>query len=96
MPVLSKASMQASALCTRGDASVPDQGAGSDWTCGLTFFVDGPGTPVTLAYSLTVRPDGCYTAEDPPVALGKQEIVESTGRSVINPLYAIDGCFAIS
>ena len=84
------------ATCTRGDASVPDAGAGSDWSCTVQFLVAGPGTPVSLVYSLTVRPDGCYTAEDPPVAMGRRTITTAAGKTVTNPVFAIDGCFATS
>lgn len=92
--VPSVASMAPTATCTRGDASVPDVGAGSDWSCTVAFFISGPGTPVSLVYGLTVRPDGCWTAEDPPVAMGRQTITTATGRTVLNPVFAIDGCFA--
>lgn len=94
--VPSTSSMRTSATCSRGTAAEPDLGAGSDWTCALQFLISGPGTPVSLSYSLTVRPDGCYTAEDPPSAMGRQTITTAAGRTVVNPVFAIDGCFATS
>jgi hypothetical protein len=94
--VPSTAAMATTADCTRGDASDPDLGAGNDWSCTVRFLISGPGTPVSLNYTLTVRPDGCYTAEDPPIAMGRQTIVTAAGRTVTNPVFAIDGCFATS
>lgn len=89
----STSAMRTTAICTRGTAAEPDLGAGSDWSCALQFLIGGPGTPVSLTYGLTVRPDGCYTAEDPPLAMGRQTITTAAGRVVVNPLFAIDGCF---
>ena len=81
------------AHCLKGDASVPDQGAGANWVCTITFLIDGADTPVSFNWNLTVKPDGCWTAEGTPAQLGGQTIQTRTGKSVTDPIYAIDGCF---
>jgi ABC-2 type transport system permease protein len=84
------------AHCLKGDASVADQGAGSNWVCTLTFLIDGQGTPVSFNWNLTVKPNGCWTAEGTPIQLGGQTIRTRAGKTVANPIYAVDGCFPAS
>jgi hypothetical protein len=81
------------ARCVKGDASVRDEGAGSNWVCTISFLVDGPDTPVSFNWNLTVKPNGCWTAEGTPVQLGGQTIRTRAGKPVANPIYAVDGCF---
>ena len=81
------------ASCVKGDASVRDQGAGANWVCTITFLVDGPDTPVSFNWNLTVKPNGCWTAEGTPAQLGGQTIRTRDGKSAANPIYAVDGCF---
>lgn len=84
------------ASCVKGDASVPDHGAGSDWVCTITFLIDGAGTPVSFNWNLSVKPDGCWTAEGTPPQLGGQTIRTRAGKTVADPIYAVDGCFPAS
>ncbi len=81
------------AHCVKGDASVRDEGAGSNWVCTITFLVDGPDTPVSFNWNLTVKPNGCWTAEGTPLQLGGQTIRTRAGKTVADPIYAVDGCF---
>jgi hypothetical protein len=81
------------ANCLKGDAGVPDRGAGSNWVCTITFLVDGAGTPVSFNWNLTVKPDGCWTSEGTPLQFGGQTIRTRAGKTVTNPIYAVDGCF---
>jgi hypothetical protein len=81
------------AHCLKGDASVADQGAGSDWVCTITFLIDGADTPVSFNWNLTVKPDGCWTAEGTPTQFGGQTLRTRAGKTVANPIYAVDGCF---
>jgi hypothetical protein len=81
------------ANCVKGDASVPDQGAGSNWVCTISFLISGADTPVSFNWNVTVKPNGCWTAEGTPPQLGGQTIHTRTGKTVSNPIYAVDGCF---
>ncbi len=66
-------------------------GAGDDWTCQL--FVDGPHLGRLAAeYSVTVRPNGCYTAEGQAAVIGPLHLKMPDGGTAINPLSAFDGC----
>ena len=85
--------LDTTAHCVKGDASVRDEGAGSNWICTVSFLVDGPGTPVSFNWNLAVRPNGCWTAEGTPVQLGGQTIRTRAGKTVADPIYAVDGCF---
>jgi ABC-2 type transport system permease protein len=69
-------------------------GPGDDWVCQL--YVDGPHLRgLSAAYTLTVKPNGCYTADGPPTVIGPQHIKTADGTSTLNPLYAFDGCMIV-
>ncbi|GAA4636971.1 hypothetical protein GCM10023196_088950 [Actinoallomurus vinaceus] len=89
------ASMHAKAACAKGGPTTPDQGAGNDWTCTVTWFNVGPAVPETASYQLHVQTNGCYSADgDGPADLnGQQMIVAADGATVTNPLWEFDGCF---
>jgi ABC-2 type transport system permease protein len=83
------------ASCTRRSGS--HQGPGDDWICTMDMVVElnGP-TPFSLtpvAFDVSVKANGCYKAEGPPTFVGQPEIRNAQGASVVNPLYAFDGCF---
>jgi hypothetical protein len=66
-------------------------GAADDWTCQM--FIDGPHVGrLAVDYTLTIRPNGCYTAEGPPTVIGPLHIKKAGGGTAINPLFAFDGC----
>jgi ABC-2 type transport system permease protein len=73
------------------------QGPGDDWTCTMTVITPLPGfepfltTPVI--YDVSAKSDGCYKAEAPPSFVGQQMMTVAHGRSVVNPLFVIYGCF---
>jgi ABC-2 type transport system permease protein len=73
------------------------QGPGDDWTCTMTVITPLPGFEPFLAtpviYDMSVKSDGCYKAEAPPSFVGQQLMTDAHGRSVVNPLYVIYGCF---
>ena len=60
---------------------VPQQGGA------LPFQV----TPV--AYDVSVKSNGCYKADAPPSFVGQQMMRVPHGRTVVNPLFTIYGCF---
>jgi hypothetical protein len=94
-PVPTAASLQTRASCLKGTPAGPQSGAGADWTCDVTYLVDGPSTPVTAIYNLTVQTNGCYAADgDGPAALNGSRTITGPGyQQIHNPLFLIDGCF---
>jgi hypothetical protein len=78
------------ANCTKGGPRTPDQGPGDDWTCQVYWPVNG--TLQTLTYEVQVKATGCYTAQGPVSNVGQQYLHTADGRTVVNPLYAFDGC----
>jgi hypothetical protein len=91
-PGVTPASISASTTCDRGDASVPDVGAGSDWICMVTFN-DNTGQQQSGKFELNVHSNSCYTANGPAKLLGSFTITDTTGREVPNPVNAFDVCF---
>ncbi len=63
-------SMDTYATCQKGLPLTPQNGAGNDWVCNITYLVASPSTTATATYNVTVRTDGCYAADDdgPPLA----------------------------
>ena len=76
--------------------SGPRRGPG-DWSCTLNVFIPQPGkvpfqeTPVT--YDVSVQANGCYKAQSPPAFVGQQTIRDTRGKTVVNPLFVVYGCF---
>jgi len=71
--------------------SGPSTGAGDDWNCQL--FVTGPHVGrLQVDYSLTIKPNGCYTAEGQPSVIGPLHMKTADGSVAVNPLSAFDGC----
>lgn len=81
--------------CARSTPGVADVGPGNDWVCRVVWLVSGPSTPVTAVYELTVKSNGCYTADgDGPASVnGAQNVINGRGHPVLNPLWEFDGCF---
>jgi ABC-2 type transport system permease protein len=69
----------------------PSKGAADDWTCQM--YIDGPHVGrLAVDYTLTIRPNGCYTAEGPPAVIGPLHLRAAGGGTAINPLFAFDSC----
>jgi ABC-2 type transport system permease protein len=67
------------------------KGPGEDWTCQV--YVDGPHVGRLAAdYSISVHPDGCYTADAPAAVVGPLQMKSPDGGTTINPLAAFDSC----
>ncbi len=81
--------------CRRA-SSQTRRGAG-DWSCAISVLRPSPHVEpfqaTVLTYDLNVRPDGCYRAQAPPSLVGQQTLTDADGRSVVNPLFTIYGCF---
>lgn len=90
------AALHPTADCARQDRDSPGAGPGDDWVCNLQWRTPNA-TTGAAAYSLTVKPDGCFTADgDGPADLnGDATISDAHGQIVVNPLWAFDGCFAL-
>lgn len=79
------------ATCNRGAGTEKSSGAGDDWSCVLVDpRASTGGQPVT--YDVTLKPDGCYTAET-GMTFGALLIDNEHGKPFINPVYTFDGCF---
>jgi hypothetical protein len=92
-----EANLNATASCGRGTATGSTTGPGDDWVCNLTWRTKAATTGGAV-YSVHVKPDGCFTADgDGPADLnGTPTVIDVDGKTVINPLWAFDGCFPLS
>jgi ABC-2 type transport system permease protein len=79
-------------VCARRGAATPTKGPGSDWHC--TLDVVAPDMRQTgIGYDVSVKPNGCYTADGPVTMIGPASIRSPDGRTHVNPLFQFDGCF---
>jgi hypothetical protein len=79
------------ATCTKagGGAQV---GAGDGWSCTVTY-VPASGRIESVTYDMSLQADGCFQAQGPPGVVGTATEQAVTGRTVVNPLFAFEGCF---
>lgn len=91
-----EADLHTAVACLRDNADTPRSGPGNDWVCNVTWRTPAA-TSAGATYSVTVRPDGCFTADgDGPADLvGSQTLVDASGTTVLNLLWAFDGCLAL-
>ena len=71
-----------------------------DWTCTMNVYIvlaagQHPLTNTPVAYDVSVQSNGCYKASSPPAYVGGATLHDTRGRSVVNPLAVIYGCFSI-
>ncbi len=83
------------AACGRGAPSAGGAGAGDDWACELSWTPAGSAR-MQSRYDVRLRPDGCFTAEGPPSAVGATVLLSRDGQMVVNPLTAFDGCLDVA
>jgi ABC-2 type transport system permease protein len=76
--------------CRRGGGARAPRGPGDDWACAVV--VHGA-RGAWLNLEVTLRANGCYTAQAPPTIIGQQVLRNAKGRAFLNPAYAFDGCF---
>jgi ABC-2 type transport system permease protein len=81
-------------------ANNKNDGPGDDWVCTMQVVVpqSGGGLPFQLtpvSYDVSVKSNGCYKADAPPSFVGQQAMKVPGGKSVVNPLFTIYGCFNI-
>ena len=84
------AAPQLRSSCQRTGHGSANDGAGDDWSCVLHIVHPQAAAPIGL--EVTVRANGCYTADAPPGIVGPRQIRDVRGRTFTNPLYAFDGC----
>jgi ABC-2 type transport system permease protein len=79
-------------------------GPGEDWTCQVLVLrpklqpiSNGTtGTTAannTLTLDVSVKSNGCYTADGPPAVIGPAILTDDRGKTFVNPLATFDGCF---
>jgi ABC-2 type transport system permease protein len=76
--------------CRRGSGA--STGSGDDWTC-LVRVVHPQVKGAAVALTVTVRSNGCFTADAPPSIVGPLLLRDTRRRTFVNPLYRFDGCF---
>jgi ABC-2 type transport system permease protein len=95
-PIPASAHYRIVPVCGRRNARPVGPG---DWTCTMDVYIVLPGAqPLTLtpvSYDVSVQANGCYKAQSPPAYVGQAEIRDTRGRTVVNPLVVIYGCFNV-
>jgi ABC-2 type transport system permease protein len=71
-----------------------------DWNCTMNVYIllsrgTQPLTDTPVAYDVSVQSNGCYKATSPPLLVGQSTIRDPHGRSVVNPIMTIYGCFNV-
>ena len=81
-------------FCNRRGAR--SEGPG-DWLCNVYVYLPQanavPFQRTNVEYDVSVRYDGCYKAQSPPTFIGGPTMTGVRGRSVVNPLFVVYGCF---
>jgi ABC-2 type transport system permease protein len=83
--------------CNRRSSS-SNTGPGDDWVCTMQVVVPQQqgGLPFQItpvSYDVSVKSNGCYKADAPPSFIGQQRMKVPGGKTVVNPLFTIYGCF---
>jgi ABC-2 type transport system permease protein len=92
-PVSDGAELNDRTICRRRSGA--NQGPGDDWTCAITIATPRAGELETVGYDVSVESDGCYKADAPTSFVGQQMLSDASGRSIVNPLFTIYGCFDV-
>jgi hypothetical protein len=87
--------LQDSAICARQGVKDAYRGPGANWVCAIYISTRTPGQPTSVNYDVTVKPNGCYTAEGPESFIGPLTIHRPNGAPVLNPLFRFNGCFYV-
>src|SRR5262249_20548256 len=75
----------------RRSAGRPSRGPGDDWAC-VVHVVRPRVNAAGIGLEVTVRANGCYSAQAPPAIVGPQLLHDRFGATFVNPLYVFDGC----
>ncbi|MFE0464930.1 ABC transporter permease [Kitasatospora sp. NPDC058965] len=91
-PAVTEAQVQATASCDKSEGLGPQDGAGNDWRCTVSWTVPGFNATAQAVYQLDVAANGRYTADgDGPVQLNGYFLIVTDGKAVPNPLWQFDG-----
>jgi ABC-2 type transport system permease protein len=83
------------AICSRQGGGNAYRGAGDNWICNI-YVPNLPKEPTEVHYDVTVKPNGCYTAEGPESFIGPLTIHRPGGAPILNPLFRFNGCFEVA
>jgi ABC-2 type transport system permease protein len=83
--------------CTRRSARPVGPG---DWSCTMNVYIllargTQPLTDTPVSYDVNVQSNGCYKAQSPPLTVGQAVLHDTRGRTVVNPIVTIYGCFNV-
>jgi ABC-2 type transport system permease protein len=94
LPPVEPSALRAFATCHRVGPGEAARGAGN-WMCTIAWSYPGSRGPLRDAYELSVTMDGCYTATSDGAEghLGGPTLTTRGGVTLVNLLYAFDGCF---
>jgi hypothetical protein len=84
------------AICSRQGVRRAYSGAGDNWLCTIYIPTSVPSEPKEVNYDVTVKPNGCYTAEGPESFIGPLTIHRPGGETILNPLFRFNGCFEVA
>ena len=91
-PAVTEAQLQTSASCDKGGSLVPDEGAGTDWRCVVSWHLPGATAVGSAVYQLDVTADGRYVADgDGPTEVNGFFQVRAPYGMAPNPLWQFDG-----
>jgi ABC-2 type transport system permease protein len=81
-------------FCTRRGTAARGPG---DWQCNVYVYLPQPKSvpfqQSNVDYDVTLTSEGCFKAQSPPNFIGSATMTDAHGRSVINPLFVVYGCF---
>jgi ABC-2 type transport system permease protein len=93
--IVKGAQINDTAVCARHAST--KTGAGSDWVCTLQVLTPQTRTSSPnfepVDYDVSVKNNGCWTADGPPSFVGGQTFKSASGATVVNPLFMLQGCF---
>jgi len=84
------------AICARHGVRDSNRGPGDNWLCRIYIPARSPSDPTEVSYDVTVKPNGCYTAEGPEAFIGPLTIHRPGGPPVLNPLFRFSSCFEVA
>ncbi|HEY2354051.1 MAG TPA: ABC transporter permease [Gaiellaceae bacterium] len=84
------------AVCSRRGVRDTQRGPGDDWLCSIYVPSKSLSQPTEVSYDVTVKPNGCYTAEGPESFIGPLTLHRPNGQTVLNPLFRFSSCFEVA
>jgi ABC-2 type transport system permease protein len=96
-PIPAGAQYRIHPVCVRRSAKPVGPG---DWSCTMNVYVllakgTQPLTDTPVGYDVNVQSNGCYKAQSPPLLVGQAVLHDTHGKTVVNPIVTIYGCFNV-